>query len=226
MSKIGELTLGVGVETVFNLQFVPEFIIVTDIEGGEVSDMSWNVGGKELVNVAGLTFVEAYAEFKQNVLASQSALGNVFTTGDGYLANQQFQLRFTNNNAAAQKVYAFSRKRGTGRVITASQVVIIDGANQRFANFMSLAFADTDVSRVDLTFKNAKTGVSFSDSYDIKEIEALLSLDNPTLDGTYGTLLCIDNTNLVNRTGSYVESAIIYAAGANVTVMNSGLAKI
>lgn len=226
MSKIGSLTLGVGVETVFNLQFVPEFLMVTDVAGGEVSDASWNVGGKELVNISGLTFVEAFAEFKQNVLATAGALGNIFTLGDGYLPNQQFQLRLTNNNAAAQDVFAFSRKRGSGRVITASQVVVLDGANQRFQNFMSLAFAAANVSRVDLTFKNAKTGETFSDSYTVEELAGLLSLDNPTLAGTYGTLLTIDNTNLVNKLGVYVENAVVYASGANVTVMTSGLSKI
>ncbi len=226
MSKIGELTLGVGVETVFNLQFLPEFIIVDSIIGGEVQAASWNVAGKELVNISGITFVQAFTQYKQNILATGGTIAEVFTTGEGYLPNQQFQLRMTNNNAAAVEVFAFSRRMGNGRVLTASQVVVIDGANQRFQNFLALQFAGANVTRIDLTFKNAKTGRVFTDSYSIKELAALLALDNPTGAGTLGTLTVLDNTNLLNKVGMFIESATIFTSGANVTVLVEGLGNL
>lgn len=226
MSKIGTLAAGVGVETVFNLQFLPEFILTGDLVGGNISAMSWNVAGKELVNLSGIAPVQAFAEFKQNVLTTAAGIANVVTTGEGYLANQQFQLRLTNNTAASVDVFAFSRKRGSGRVLTAAQVVVIDGANQRFANFLGLALLPTNVSRIDLSFKNARTGEAFSDSYSVEEVAALLALDNPSEDGTYAGLLFLDNTNLVQRAGMYIESATIYTSGANVTVSVLGIASI
>ena len=226
MSKIGNLAAGVGVETVFNLQFLPEFIIVTDLAGGNVQNISWNVAGKELVNIQGANPSAQYAKFKQNVLTTAGTIAEIFTTGLGYLANQQFQLRITNDNAAAQDVFAFSRRRGNGRVLTAAQVVVLDGANQRFQGFLSLGFLPTNISRVDLTFKNSKTGASFADSYSVEELAALLALDNPTEDGLLSSLLVIDNTNLVNRLGMYVESATIYTAGANVSVLIEGMTQL
>ena len=226
MSQIGSLTLGVGIETVFNLQFLPEFIIVDSISGGEVQAMSWNVAGRELVNIAGIIPVQAFSEFKQNVLTTSGAIAQIITTGEGYMANQQFQLRMTNNNALAMAVFAFSRRRGNGRVLTGSQVVVLDGANQRFQNFLAIGFLLTNVTRVDLTFKNAKTGVSFSDSYAPAEIAALLCLDNPTEDGSYAGQLTIDNTNLVNRIGMFVENATIFVAGANVSVLVQGISQL
>lgn len=226
MSQIGQLAAGVGVETVFNLQFLPEFIVVNNVIGDQVSAMSWNVAGKELVNISGQAPVDSFAEFKQNVLAGGATIAQIITTGEGYLANQQFQLRMTNNNAAARNVFAFSRRRGNGKVLTASQVVVIDGANQRFAAFLGLMFLGTNVTRVDITFKNAKTGAVFTDSYTIIELNALLALDNPTDDGTLGGLTVIDNTNLLTRLGMYVENATIYTSGANVTTTIVGMAKI
>ena len=226
MSKIGDLAAGVGVETVLNLQFLPEFIIVGDLIGGNVSAISWNVAGKELVNLLGLAPVQAYAEFKQNVLTTAADIANILTTGEGYMANQQFQLRITNNTAGALDIFGFSRRRGNGNVLTASQVVVLDGANQRFNNFLALGFLPTNVTRVDLTFKNARSGATFTDSFTVEELAALLALDNPSVDGTYATLLVLDNTNLVNKIGSYIESATIYVSGANLDVTVQGMAKL
>ena len=226
MSQIGTLAAGVGTETVLNLQFLPEFIFVNNIAGGRLQNVSWNVAGKELVNIAGTAPIDAFAQYKQNVRTAGPSIVSILTTGEGYLPNQQFQLRLTNNNAAAAAIYAFSRRMGNGRVITASQVVVLDGANQRFSNFLTLQFLSTNVSRVDLTFKNAKTGASFADSYTVEDLKALLALDNPTVDGNYGTLLTLDNTNLLARMGMYIESAVIYVSGANTSVTVAGVGKL
>ena len=226
MSQIGTLAAGIGVETVLNLQFLPEFIYVNTIAGGRLQAVSWNVAGKELLNLNGTAPIDAYSQYKQNVYTGGPGIVSVLTTGEGYLANQQFQLRLTNNNAAASPIYAYSRRKGNGRVITASQVVVLDGANQRFNNFLALQFLPANVTRVDLTFKNSKTGETFTDSFTVEDLKSLLALDNPTLTGDYGTLLTLDNTNLLLRTGMYIEAAIVYVSGGNVQVTTAGIGKL
>jgi len=226
MSQIGTLAAGVGTETVLNLQFLPEFIYINNIAGGRLSAVSWNVAGQELVNLSGTEPIDAFAKFKQQVRTSGPDIVQILTTGEGYLSNQQFQLRLTNNNIEESAIYAISRRRGNGRVITASQVVVIDGANQRFEKFLALQFLPANVSRVDLTFRNAKTGQSFTDSFLPEDLRALFALDNPSENGDLGTLITLDNTNLLAQQGMYIENAILYVAGANVTVTTSGISQI
>lgn len=223
MSQIGTMTTGAGIVTVLNLQFFPEFIMVKDVTGLALSAVSWNIAGKELVNINGANDVTAFANFKQNVITSVPGIATILTTGEGYLANQQFQLRLTNSGANTNAIFAFSRRRGNGRVIMSSQNVILDGANQKYTNFLSLAFLPDNVSRVDITFKQARTGTVFTDSFLVAELAALLALDNQTVTGTYSTLLTLDNTNLLNQMGSFIEECTIYSTGGNVTVTSSGI---
>jgi hypothetical protein len=227
MSQIGTLTTGAGVVTTINLQFVPEFIFVgTSFTNSVLSGLAWNVGGKELVNLSGANPVNAFAKFKNTPDVSTGIITNVFATGMGYLANQQFQLRLTNAGATTPAIYAFSRRRGNGQVLTASQQVVLDAANQRYSNFLSLMFDATNVARADITFRKAKTSESFTDSFEPEELKTLFGLDNPNEAGLLASLTVIDNSNLLANQGVYVESITLYASGGNVTVTVEGLAAI
>ena len=227
MSQIGTLTTGAGVVTPIDIQFVPEFIVIGTAYGATpLSAIAWNIAGKEYVNVSGAAYVGALGKYKQGADLSGGLVAVIFNTGFGYLRNQQFQLRLTNAGVTTPVIYGYSRKQGNGQVITASQTVIIDAANQRFNNFMSLSFADTNVSRVNLTFRNVKTGSVFTDDFAPAELRALFALDNFTEAGQLDAITVIDNINLVRGQGVYVESAIVYASGNNVTVTIEGLGQI
>lgn len=227
MSQIGTLTTGASVVTTINLQYVPEFIIVgNSFTDASLSGVSWNVSGKELVNVAGANPVYAFGRFKNNGDLTNQVVNTIFTTGYGYLPNQQFQLRLTNAGVTTPAIYAFSRRRGNGRVITASQQVVINGANQRYSNFLALQFLQTNVSRIDIEWKNAQTGETFSDSLLPAEINTLFGLDNISEAGLLSSQAIIDNSALVSKKGVYVTACNVYASGANVTVAVLGLANL
>lgn len=229
MSQIGTLTTGAGITTTINLQYVPEFIVVGSsfvAAGIVLQGVSWNVSGKELVNVAGSNPVNALAKFKGNGDLTNQIVAQILQTGFGYLPNKQFQLRLENAGVTTPAVYAFSRRVGNGRVFTASQQVVLDGANQRYQNFLSLMFADTNVSRVDITFRNARTQQVFQDSLTPTELATLFAADNISEGGDLSSMTIIDNTALLTKQGIYVESCNLFASGGNVTVTVEGLAQL
>lgn len=227
MSQIGTLTTGAGVVTTINLQYVPEYIICGSSSANTVlSGISWNISGNEQVNVSGAVSVNALAKFKNRGTLTNQTVNTIFSTGFGYLPNKQFQVRLTNAGATTPAIYAFSRQFGNNRVLTASQQVVIDGANQSFSNFLGLQFLPTNVSRVDLTFRNPRTGAAFTDSFLPAEINALFGLDNISEDGVLSTLAVLDNSNILSKMGVFIERATLYASGANVTVSFIGLSQV
>lgn len=229
MSQIGTLIGGAGVVTTINLQYVPEFIVVgssftpTDVD---LDAISWNVSGQELVNINGNAALNAFAKFKGNGDLVNQIITQIFQTGFGYLGNQQFQVRFTNAGATTPDIFAFSRRRGNSRVLTAAQQVVLDGANQRYSGFLALMFDATNVTRVDMTFKNAATKETFTDSLTPAELATLFGLDNISEDGLLSALTVIDNTALLAKQGIYVESCNLFASGGNVTVTVEGVGSL
>jgi hypothetical protein len=227
MSQIGTLITGAGVVTTINLQYVPEFIFIGEpYQQQNISAISWNVAGQELVNVSGGDPVNALSKFKNQGSLSSGEVNTIFNTGYGYLGNQQFQLRITNNAATTPGVFAFSRKRGNGQVFTASQQVVLAGANQRYSNFLGLQFDPSFVGRVDVNFRNPATGQEFSESFDPIELNALFGLDQISEDGFLNALAVIDNTNIISKFGVMIKDATIYATTVNVTVTQIGLSSL
>jgi hypothetical protein len=229
MSKIGTLTTGAGVVTTINIQYVPEYLLIGsgfNAADVDVSAISWNVAGKELVNLSGKDPVNAYAKYKNEGDLTNQLVAQIFQLGFGYLANQQFQIRITNNGAGTPDIFAFSRRRGAGRVLTASQQVILDGANQRFDNFLALHFDPTNVTRADVNFVDPKTKQTFSETLEPDEIDALFGLDNISEDGKLSSLAIMDNVNLLTKRGVYISSVNLFASGANVTTTIEGVAQL
>jgi len=227
MSQIGTLTTGAGIVTTINLQYVPEFIVIgTAFANNVLSGISWNISGQEQVNISGAVSTNALAKFKNRGTLTNQTVNTIYSTGFGYIPNKQFQIRLTNAGVTTPAIYAFSRQFGNGRVLTASQQVVIDGANQGFSNFLGLQFLATNVARVDLTFRNPRTNESYSDSFLPAEVNALFGLDNISEDGVLSTLSVLDNSAILAKMGVFIDRATIYASGANVTVSYLGLAQI
>lgn len=230
MSQIGTLTTGVGVVSTINLQYVPQYIVIGSAFNAAdvaVSAISWSISGAEKVNISGITYLNSYAKYKNQGDLSNSLVNQIFMVGFGYMQNKQFQLRITNNAAATPAVYAFARtKNGSGRVLTAAQQVVVDGANQRFQNFLALHFDPTNLDKMDATFKNAKTGETYTETFLPEEVQALFGLDNISEGGLLSTVAVVDNINLLNRSGVYIESVNIFANGANITVLVEGVSQM
>lgn len=230
MSQIGTLTTGAGVVTTFNLQYVPQYVVIGSAFNAanvDISAISWSISGSEKVNISGVAAINAYAKYKNQGDLTNQLVNQVFMIGFGYLHNKQFQLRITNNAAATPDVFAFSRtKNGSGRVLTAAQQVVVDGANQRFQNFLSLQFLPTNVSKMDAVFRNAKTGELYTETLQPEEIAALFGLDNISEGGTLSTIAVVDNINLLNKQGIMIESVNLFASGANVTVTVEGVSQM
>lgn len=227
MSLIGSLAAGPGVETVFNLQFVPQFLLVGGAfnNGLDLSAMSWNIAGKERVSSQVEAQINAFAKLQENgYLGANPAVNQIIQVSDGYLGNQQFQLRMTNDNAGTQDVFAFSRRRGNGRLFSLASQTILASANQRFQGFLSLIIDETNVDNLDITFFDPMYKRQFNDRFSVIEANALFGLDNISDDGQLAGLTIIDNVNLITGAGPYIESCVVYAAaGGNVPVGIVGL---
>lgn len=219
-SQIGTLLTGAGTVTTLNLQFVPQFILVGDTETDlPLTAMSWNIAGDELVNIGSAVMVQAYSKFgRSGLLGADVQVAQLIQVGDGYYGNQQFQLRLTNAGVTTPAIYGYSKRYGTGELITVSQNVILDGANQRYNGFVALQFVPTNVTRCDVEFTDLLTDTVYSESMSPVELMSMFVDDNTAdASGLLGTLVTIDNASMFIN-DLQINGITIYASGANVTV--------
>lgn len=225
MSQVGTLTTGAGVVTTINLQWVPEYIMIgavaTDVP---LTAMSWNVSGGEKVNLNSEASIISYSKYKNSAMTGASVkIGNTIRVSDGYHPNKQFQLRLTNKGATTPAIHAFSTQLGEGNVMSVAQNTILDGANQRYSDFLALQFLPTNLTRADISFRNPSTGETYTDTFLPAELASLFNLTNDSdAVGLLGTLVTIDNGSALLG-GLQIVEATLYASGANISVTVIGL---
>jgi len=225
MSQIGTLVTGAGIVTTLPLQFVPEFILVGTLDTDlPLTAISWNVAGDEKVNITGAAALVAYSKLKlAGLLGADVKLSQVLRVADGYIGNQQFQVRLTNAGVTTPAIYGYSTQKSGGRILKATQNVILDGANQSYEEFLALQFLPTNVARAEVVFYDSERNMEFSESMTMCELASLFAQENTTdADGLTGTYLTIDNAMILQE-GLSIKRVTLYVTGANVTVTIIGL---
>lgn len=220
MTKVSKLITGADEVTTIDLQWVPQFLLVGDVMTDlPLKALSWNIAGDEKVHIGAQALIQAFSKLKMNaLLGADVQIGQILQIADGYIPDQQFQLRLTNVGADVPDIFAFSLNFYQGKVMVASPAVINDGASQGFSDFMALQFDATNVTRVEITFFDPDTGQSFQDSLTPVELDAMFSTQNQAdANGQLSAITTIDGTAIMYD-GMRPKSVRIYASGANVTV--------
>lgn len=215
MSQIGVLTASVS--TLFNLDYLPERILIGDLAKYDVvSNLSIVSKGQQLMSVTSADRITAMSKFDQ---------GAIDNTGEGQLTpvflrlavariNLATSINLTNATANNEDVFASSTARGNV-ARTAVEQTINQSANQTFTDFEGLFFDDSNVLRANLTFADG-----FNDDYSPQELRALFASENVAdADGTLNGLTCIKS----NRPGEndIVQAVIYTTSGGAVTVLKT-----
>jgi hypothetical protein len=213
MSQIGVLTASTS--TLFNLDYLPERLLVSDIDKNAlVSNLSVVCAGRQLMSITAAARIAALGKFDQGAFLGTSQLTPNWLRLAATRINKAATINVTNAGATTPSVYAASTMKGN-IARTAVEQTINASANQTFTEFEALIFDASNLLRVNLTFADG-----FNDDFSPVEIDALFASENVTdADGKLNGLSCIKADRVGNN--DVVQAVIYTTSGGNITVLKS-----
>jgi len=205
---------------VFNLDFLPERVLVTSTAQGSqaLGNFSVVTSGVQLMSITSVTRLTALAKFDSGAVLNDPTPADASTTAS-YLRlatgriNKATTITGTNTLAAGRDFFAASTciSNIARRAVEQS---INPSANATFSNFESLIFDSTNILRAQITFANG-----FSDEYSPNELKALYAAYHVSDEGgTLETLTCID----ADSGAGLISQVVLFAgSGAAVVVLKS-----
>ena len=217
MALIG--TFAASSSAVFNLDFLPEKVLVRTTNAGDQSLSNFSVvtSGVQLMSITSVTRLTALAKFDSGaILDAGTTAGTINSTTASYLRlatgriNKATTITGTNADAATRDFYAASTnisniaRRAVEQSINAS-------ANATFDNFESIIFDSTNLLRAQVTFANG-----FTDEYSVAELHALYA--NYHVCDAFGTLeglTCIDS----DSGAGLISQVVLFNGSGGATVV-------
>lgn len=207
---------------VFNLDFLPEKVLVSDTWAANQSLSNFSVvtSGVQLMSITDITRLTALAKFDSGaVLDDPAAPGSTNSTTASFLRLATGRINkattITGTNSIASPRFFFASSTNISNVARrAVEQSINPSANATFDNFEALIFDYTNVLRAQITFANG-----FSDEYSVSEILALYA--NYHVSDRFGSLeglACID----ADSGAGLISQVVLYAgSGAAVVVLKT-----
>jgi len=220
MSLIG--TFPASASAVFNLDFLPEYLLVgtTYSDFVPLSTISVVTSGVQLMSITNRNRITALAKFDSGaILSAPSAAGTNTSKAASYLKlatgriNKATTIQGLNAVAAVESVFAASTNIGNVARRAVEQS-INPSANATFDNFEALFFSPTDILRAQITFSNG-----FTDEYTPLELQALYAKFHVTdREGELADLICIDGDS---GAGQIAQVVLFNGAGGSTVVLKS-----
>jgi hypothetical protein len=214
MALIG--TLPASAAAVFNLDFLPEKILIGQTDNRQtLSNLSVVTSGIQLMSITNIDRVNALAKFDSGAVLQDPTSGNVSTTA-AYIKlstgriNKATTITATNSSAGVVNVFAASTNISpiARRAVEQS---INPSANATFDNFEGLFFDPTNILRAQITFANG-----FSDEYTVAELAALYANFHVADDAGYlNGLLVID----ADSGAGLISQVVLYNGSGGSTVV-------
>jgi hypothetical protein len=221
MSRIG--TIATGQTGIFNLDFLPQFILVGDVDQAvQTTNLSVVTGGVQLMSITDAVRIAAVSKF------DSGALLQVISTGVDRVApyinlstgrvNKQTTLTVGVAATGARDVFAASNSLSTvGR--RATEQSLNPSANATFENFEALFFLPTSVLRAQITFDNG-----FSDEFTVQELGAMYAKYHVAeTGGLLSGMVCIDSES---GAGNIVSVSIFNGPLAAVTIVKTDFVQL
>jgi hypothetical protein len=187
MSKIGVLTTGVGVVSTFNLSWVPQFILVTNVVTANIlSAISIVIGGQTTQNVIGQALVGAVMKYLME--ASNGAIGLLWKVTSGFIGDQTCQINLTNTGANVNEIRAFSGRKKGVPYLAGTQPVLAN-TSVVFRNFTALFFEAANFDAAQIQFADGH-----NERLNAAECAALFTVENQAdANGLLNAVTVIDN---------------------------------
>jgi hypothetical protein len=219
MAQIG--SIAAGTSGVFNLDFLPEYLLVGSPENTQsLSNLSVVTSGVQLMSITSFVRVTALAKFDSGaILDAPGTPGTDFSQTAAYLKLATGRINkattITGTNAAISSRDIFAASTNISNVARrAVEQSINPSANATFDNFEALFFDPTNVLRAQITFANG-----FSDEYTPVELRALYSKYHVSDEsGNLEGLTCIDSDS---GAGLISQVVLFNGAGGSTVVLKS-----
>jgi hypothetical protein len=218
MALIGQYPAGPGGAAVFNLDFLPEYFLISGTANADQSLTNFSVvtSGVQLMSITDVVRLTALSKFDSGAILRDNPGNNMVAQ---YLKlatgriNKATTITGTNGNVNVRDAYAASTNI-TNVARRAVEQSINPSANATFSNFESLIFDATNILRAQITFANG-----FTDEYTTRELQALYANYHVAdIDGTLEGLTCIDADS---GAGLISQVTLFAGAGAAVVVLKS-----
>lgn len=213
MALIG--TIPASASAVFNLDYLPERLLLGSLFTPRASNLSVVTSGIQLMSITSQPRIAALAKYDSGgVLTLNDATAPDFVLAYIRLAtgriNKASTITALNSTASVQNVEAASTnisnvaRRAVEQSINAS-------ANATFDNFEALFFDPTNVLRAQITFDNG-----FTDEYTVTELKALYgNYHISEEDVLIGGNLCIDS----DSGAGLISQVVLYNGSGGTTVV-------
>jgi len=204
---------------VFNLDFLPEYLLVQDTASSQqsLSSLSVVTSGVQLMSITDIQRITALAKFDSGaILTYPAAAGTITSRTASYLKlatgriNKATTITGVNSVASVRNVYAASTNiNNVAR--RAVEQSINPSANATFDNFEALFFDPTNVLRAQITFANG-----FTDEYTPTELQAFYAKYHVTdQGGNLDSLVCIDS----DSGGGLISQVVLFNGSGGSTVV-------
>jgi hypothetical protein len=206
---------------VFNLDFLPEKILVADTSNQTqaLSNLSVVTSGVQLMSITSDVRITALSKFDSGAALSNPTGGQTESVTASYLRlatgriNKATTITGTNAVAATRDLFAASTNIGSVARRAVEQS-INPSANATFDNFEGLFFSPTNVLRAQITFENG-----FTDEYSVNELAALYA--NYHVSEEYGYLQGLVVIDSDSGAGKIAQVTIFNGSGGSTVVLKS-----
>ena len=216
MALIGQF--GASASAVFNLDFLPEKVLVgtTAEDNQSLSNLSVVTSGVQLMSITSVTRITALAKFDSGAILVDEP-GNCVTASYLRLAtgriNKATTINGTNGTAAAVDFFAASTNI-SNIARRAVEQSINPSANATFDNFEALIFDATNILRAQITFANG-----YTDEYTPRELRALYA--NYHVSDASGTLEGLTTIDADSGAGLISQVVLFNGSGGTTVVLKS-----
>lgn len=206
---------------VFNLDFLPEKILVADTSNQTqaLSNLSVVTSGVQLMSITSDVRITALAKFDSGAALSNPSGGQTESVAASYLRLATGRINkattITGTNAIAVNRDFFAASTNIGSVARrAVEQSINPSANATFDNFEGLFFAPANILRAQITFSNG-----FTDEYTVSELAALYA--NYHVAEEFGFLQGLIVIDSESGAGQISQVTIFNGSGGSTVVLKS-----
>lgn len=210
--KYGTLTTGVGVETIINLPFIPEYVQIGTIDTDiPLTKFEVTVGGVAIISISGQSLIQAFAKYlMKGMLGTSVKIASILKVADGFVGGRNCQISMTNAGATTPDIYCNSSNKGR-RLFKAAPISVNASSSQLIEEFNALFFPSTNIDYVNIEFIDGH-----SEKFSLPElagyaVQVMMTDANGLLAANY----CIDNS--LNQD---IARIVIYTtSGGSATIL-------
>lgn len=237
MAQIGTLTTGATVQTIFNLDDVPEYVLVGDtVTDLPLTGFAVSIKGNQTMNIIGQPILQAYSKWKmEGALGASVKVAQLLRVTDGG-TKAKCQLVLTNAGATTPGVFAFSKREAsgvsmgmnfTGLAIKAGMQGLNATSQMTFNNFLALFFVSTNLDSAQIQWYNRANKRYWMNKLTAVELAAMFAIDNEAdASGLLAAQICIDNSRIllsdqnIDDPNVISELTLYTTAGGTMSVLN------